>query len=393
MGRALTAKSIENLRPSSARREIPDRTPLLYVVLQPSGRRRFVLRYRVHGQSRKVTLERGLSLSDARSAAVDAARELERGNDPRETRRAVRQQAALAAADTVLAVCRAYQARDGAKLRTARQRLRLLERHVFPVFGNRPISSIKRGEIVKLLDKIEDNSGARSADLVLAILGRIMKWHALRDETFNSPIIAGMARHSIKDHARSRILSDDELRRVWRASADTGTFGALVRFLLLTASRRGEAGGMVWGEVSDSGDWTLPAARNKTGQPLTRPLSGAALAALHGMPRVVDHPYVFTVGGRTALTNFSRQKKALDAAAGVTDWRLHDLRRTSRSLLARAGVSADHAERCLGHVLPGVRSVYDRHAYQSEMRTAYEKLATLIASIIDPQDNVVPMRR
>jgi len=391
MGRALTAKSIENLRPGSARREIADRTPLLYVVLQPSGRRRFVLRYRIHGQSRKVTLERGLSLSDARRVAADAARELERGNDPRETRRAVRQQAALAAADTVLAVCTAYQARDGVKLRTARQRLRLLERHVFPVFGNRPISSIKRGEIVRLLDKIEDNSGARSADLVLAILGRIMKWHALRDESFNSPIIAGMARHSVKDHARSRILSDDELGRVWRASTDAGTFGALVRFLLLTAARRGEAAGLRWNEIIGT-DWHLPAARNKTAQPLTRPLSGAALAVLDEIPHIVDGPYIFT-GGRTALTNFTRQKKLLDAAAGVTDYRLHDLRRTARSLLSRAGVPSDHAERCLGHVLPGTRGVYDRHTYESEMQVAYEKLATLIGSIVDPRPNVLPMRR
>jgi integrase len=392
MGRALTAKSIENLRPDSVRREIADRTPLLYVVLQPSGRRRFVLRYRVHGQSRKVTLERGLSLSDARRVAADAARELERGNDPREARRAVRQQAELAAADTVLAVCTAYQARDGVKLRTARQRLRLLERHVFPVFGSRPISSIKRGEIVRLLDKIEDNSGARSADLVLAILGRIMKWHALRDESFNSPIIAGMARYNIKDHARARILSDDELGRLWRASADAGTFGALVRFLLLTCARRGEAAGMTASEVSADGDWTLPASRNKTKRELVRPLSGAALAVLDEIPRIVDGPYIFT-GGRTALTNFTRAKKRLDAAAGVTDYRLHDLRRTARSLLSRAGVPSDHAERCLGHVLPGTRGVYDRHTYESEMRIAYEKLATLIASIVDPQENVVPIRR
>ena len=127
-------------------------------------------------------------------------------------------------ADTVLAVCMAYQAREGVKLRTARKRLQLLERHIFPTLGARPIGSVRRGEIVKLLDSIEDRAGPRTSDIALAILRRIMRWHALRDDSFNSPIVAGMARPGVADHARSRVLNDNELLASGRPPAKPGRF-------------------------------------------------------------------------------------------------------------------------------------------------------------------------
>jgi integrase len=390
MAKALTAKAVENLKPGPVRREIADTVPLLYLVVQPSGRRRFCLRYRIHGRSRKMTLAAGLTLAAARKIAGDAALELERGIDPADARKAARQQAAAARADTVLAVCMSYQTREGGKLRTARTRLRLLQQHVFPTLGDRSIGSVRRGEIVKLLDTIEDRAGPRQSDVVLGILGRIMKWHALRDDSFNSPIVAGMARHSTADHVGTRVLDGTELRAVWKAAGDAGTFGAFIKFLLLTAGRRSEAAGMRWAEVVD-GIWHLPAERNKTKQPLARPLSGAALALLDAQPRVVGVSYVFTVGDGP-WTSFSKPKKLLDAAAGVAGWRLHDLRRTSRTLLSRAGIAADIAEMYLGHVLPIIRRTYDQHRYIDEMRHAAEALAAQIERIVDPQPSVVPMR-
>jgi integrase len=101
---------------------------------------------------------------------------------------------------------------------------------------------------------------------------------------------------------------------------------------------------------------------------------------------------VFTLRDRVPLSGFGKLKKGLDAASGVSGWTLRDLRRTARSLMSRAGVPSDHAERCLGHVIGGVRGVYDRHQYREEMLLAYEKLASLISQIVDPQPNVVPIR-
>jgi integrase len=89
----------------------------------------------------------------------------------------------------------------------------------------------------------------------------------------------------------------------------------------------------------------------------------------------------------------SERKAKLDKLSGVTDWVIHDLRRTARSLMSRAGVDADITKRCLGHVIGGVRGVYDRHSFLEEKRMAFENLAALIEGIVNPQDNVVPMTK
>jgi integrase len=243
---------------------------------------------------------------------------------------------------------------------------------------------------VRLLDDIEDENGPVMADRTLAYIRKVMNWHASRSDEFRSPIVRGMARTSNKERARARILSDDELRTVWKAvDATAGPFGAFVRFLLLTGARRAEAAGAAWDEIKD-GVWLLPAARNKSKRDLARPLSGAAQSVLAGLPKIGRH--VFTSDGVTPLGGFSKPKERLDAICGVKDWTLHDLRRTARSLLSRAGISSDIAERCLGHVMPGVRGVYDRHEYHEEKKRAFEALAAQIARIVDPQDNVVAMR-
>jgi integrase len=202
-----------------------------------------------------------------------------------------------------------------------------------------------------------------------------------------------MQRVKAKDTARSRILSDDELRAVWKAAVETETpFAALVRFLLLTAARRSEAAEMKWTEL-ENGSWCLPAERNKTKQELCRPLSKAAQAVLDEIPRIQGCDFIFTSDGRRPISGFSKFKLAFDEQCGVSDWILHDLRRTARSLMSRAGVNADIAERCLGHVIAGVRGVYDRHEYRDEMLMAFEKLASLIENIVSPKEKVTPLRR
>jgi integrase len=277
-----------------------------------------------------------------------------------------------------------YLELEGSKLRSAAWRTSILDRLVLPQLGDRQVRDIRRSDIVRLLDQIEQKNGPVAADRSLAILSRVFNWYAIRDEDFKSPLVRGMHRTNQRDRARARILTDDELCRLWTASNKVGPFGALVRFLLLTGARRSEAAQMVWAEVVGA-DWTLPASRNKVKVDLLRPLSKAARQILEERPQYADCPFVFTLNGRTAISDFHRQKAALDAKAGVTGWRIHDLRRTTRSLMSRAGVLREHAERCLGHAVGGVAAVYDRHSYANEMNRAYEALATLMARIVNGQ--------
>jgi len=392
MAKKLTAKAIENFKPGPQRREISDGGSGLFLVLQPSGHRSWALRYRYGGRPTKLTLGRWptLSLAAARKGAADALHDVANGIDPSATRKVAKQKAVESEATTVAAICNEFLKRESKRLRTIDQHERILRRLVYPAIGNRPVESLKRSEIVRLMDKIEDASGQRMADVTLAVLRRILNWHATRSDNFVPPFVRGMARQRAAEHRRSRILDDDELRRLWAATADGQRFSNLIRFLLLTTARRGEAAEMRWDEVTD-GVWTLPASRSKTKTEIVRPLSRAAQAVLAAQPRITE--WVFTTARTGPLKSFSESKAKLDGVAGLSGYRLHDLRRTSRSLLSRAQVNPDIAERCLGHALPAIRATYDRHRYLDEMAHAFEALATLIERIVSPTDTVLAFRR
>src|SRR5262249_42555712 len=169
-----------------------------------------------------------------------------------------------------------------------------------------------------------------------------------------------------------------------------GVFGYFVRFILLTAARRNEAAGMVDTELVGD-DWIIPGSRYKSKLDHLIPLSSAARDLLAEIPRFKGVKHIFTTG-TTAISRFSGFKEDFDKACGVTDYTIHDLRRTARSLMSRAGVDADHAERCMGHVIGGVRGIYDRHAFYDEKRRAFEMLATQIDRIVSPQENVIALR-
>jgi integrase len=354
-----------------------------------SGHRSYVVQYRVGKQSKRMTIDGVLPLDAARKEARALLGEVARGRDPMAEKRA----AAALTEDTFEAVAESYLAREGNKLRTLGQRRRMLERLVYPALGKRPIAAIPKSEIVRLLDRIEDKSGATMADRTLALISKIMNWHEERHDEFRSPIRRMKARAPTKERARARVLSDDELRAVWRAAeAHPSPYSSLVMFLLLTGARRSEASAMTWGEVSSEGDWTLPAARNKVKVDLVRPLSPAARAVIEKLPKIGKRGLVFTLDGRRALNSFTAFKERFDRACGVEGWVLHDLRRSARSLMSRAGVLPHIAERALGHVIRGVEGTYDRHAYHDEKKAAFEALAGLIERIVHPVDDVVPLR-
>ena len=358
------------------------------LMVTSGGHRSFVVQYRAGKVSRRLTLKGGLSVADARKEARAVRGAVAKGGDPLQERR----KEAAASANTLRAVAEEYFAREGSRLRTIDERRAAFERLIFPKLGDRQIGEIKRSEIVRLLDAVEESSGPSMADDCLAFIRKLMNWHATRSDDFRSPIIRGMARTKAKERARQRILSDEELVKVWKtAAAQPGAFSALIRFLLLTASRRDEARCMTRAELNGGSDWILPAARNKVSVDLVRPLSDAALAILKQAPRIDGGEFIFS-NGRRPLSGLSREKKRFDRVSGTSGWTLHDLRRTARSLMSRAGVPSDHAERCLGHVIAGVRGVYDRHEYHAEKRDAYKALAVQIERIVNPVDNVTEMR-
>src|SRR6516164_10682793 len=325
MSKRLTAVAVQNAKPGMSRREISDGGSGLYLIVQPSGHKSYATRTRVNGETIKITHGDvvAVSLAQARVLNADAIKEAHQGNDPAKAKRIAKQERFIAAANTFAAVAELYLDRKAkAKMRSIDQLRYRLSRLVFPQIGDKPIADLKRSQIMAALDHVEHHHGPFSADLCLSDISCVLKFHALRDDEYRLPLVPGMKRVSAKDRARDRVLTDAEIKAVW----DTGN--KFAQFLLLTTARRTEAAGMKFDEL-DGNVWTLPAARNKTGVDLIRPLSKAAMAVL---PKR-EGEFVFGNPPDRPLQSFSLLKKNLDKASGVTGWRLHDLRRTARSLM------------------------------------------------------------
>jgi integrase len=318
---------------------------------------------------------------------------------------------ALANRDSFEVVAERYLKRfvDG-KRRTAGQIRKMVEK-LYPAWGQKSFESIKRSEVSKLLDDIEEKRGPRAADITLMILRRIMAKHAVAHDDYSSPICEGMNRIENPSHrARDRILNDDEIRALFKACNGLGVFGSFTKMLLLTAQRRRKVSTMKWEDIDDSGLWTIATEDREKGNAERLKLPKRALAILGDQKKLRLNDYVFpatrTPKGKTHLKHagslaiFGQGKVDLDKAMAailpdIPQWQLHDLRRTARSLMSRAGVRPDIAERVLGHAIGGVQGVYDRHHYDRERAAALVSLSSLIGDILEPKraGRVVAFRR
>jgi integrase len=348
-------------------------------------------------------LHGSITPDQARTLAKKRAGEVADGRDPageQETTREQQAKAQVAAVNTVNALLddflREY-VRGPDALRSADQVERAFTVYVRPRIGAKSIYDLRRSDIKAMLAEIAKEHGPVMADRVLAYVRKAFNWQMISDDEFKSPIVRGMARTKPKQRARRRILNDQEIRDVWVAleTADVPTcYPTFVRFLLLSASRRNEASMMSSDEL-DRGLWVIPGTRYKTKLDHVVPLSDGALALIGDKPQGCQKNswFVFsTTNGKRPFSGFSKAKRALDAEVAVLrkssgrddmpKWTLHDLRRTGRSLMSRAKVPADHAERALGHVMGGVRETYDRYEYLEEKRDAFLQLSNLLAGIV-----------
>jgi integrase len=295
--------------------------------------------------------------------------------------------------DTVADVCAGWLKRhvEAKGLRTGYELERVLRRYVLPTWADRPFTAIRRSDVAALLDAVEDKHGPWVADEALAVLGSVSSWYATRHDDYTPPFVKGMRRVPAQARKRSRVLSDTELQRVWRAAESAGVYGAFVMLLLLTAQRRDKVVTMKWDDIAEDGTWTIPTAPREKGNPGVLKLPPLAMKVLGRLPRMANNPFVFTGRSDGRLAGYSDRHVRFMALCGVDGWTLHDCRRTARSLMAKAGVSSEHAERVLGHVIVGVEGIYNRHAYTTETADALKRLARMIEKIVSGEpDNVVP---
>jgi integrase len=379
--KTLSDIGIAALKPRATRYVVPD--PELrghYVRVAPTGAKTFLAVAREPG-GKQIWTTIGpadvLSIEVARANARDALARVRGGlpaRDVPQTKPA-----------TFEAVAESWLTRHVRKngLRSEKEVTRLLRAHVYPAWKDRELLNIRRSDVTSLLDHVEDNNSPRQADYVLNVVRSIMNWYATSHDDYIPPIVRGMRRQDPQVQARARILTDEEIRLIWRTAENNGTFGAIIRICLLTAQRRTKVAAMRWPEVSIEGEWTIPAEAREKGTAGSLLLPDLALAIIREQPRLGDNPFVFAGRGDGRFAGFSQAKTRFDAKLpNVPPWVLHDLRRTARSLMSRAGVRPDIAERVMGHVISGVEGVYDRHSYRDEKADALRRLAGLVECVV-----------
>jgi integrase len=329
-------------------------------------------------------------------------RDVEKGNDPA----AAKAEQRRLQADLFQSVAAEFIERHARpNNRGWKRQDRDLQREFLPHWRNRSIVSIRRPEILELLDKLSDRSSPRRANRYLALVKRLFAWSVERGYLEASP--AASIKPLAKEVARDRVLSDDDLRVVWASCEGIGwPFGDLFRLLILTAQRLGEVATMQWRDVDfDKRAWTVPAETAKNGVPNEVPLPADAVAILTGLPLLGREGFVFPAvnGSGNPVSGFSRAKARLDREIATTlagegrgevlPWRLHDLRRTAASRMAELGVAPHVIEKVLNHTsgsLAGVAGVYNRFGYGPEKRHALETWAAHVKRVTRaPMENVM----
>jgi integrase len=356
-----------------------------------------------------------MSLSEAREVAREWRRDIAKGIDPKEkAAEAAREQQRLRA--NTFGAAFASFAEDHLKtLRTGAAVEASVKNHVFPALESRPMRGIKRSEILSLINRLKKDSPI-AANRVLAYLKKFFAW-ALENELVDDSPAASIKRPTAeKDRERERVLADREIRAFWRACGEMGAFGRAFRFMLATGQRRSEVGAATWSEMDESEAlWTLGKARTKAKRLHDVPLSELALSILGDCPKVGD--FIFASGRSSvardgqapapvALAGWGKAKERLDElmlsharvvdgekSKEIEDWRLHDLRRTAATHMARLGVDCLVIGKVLNHAEGGVTKRYDRHRYDAEKRAALDRWALHLQSVVDGKDggNVVQL--
>jgi integrase len=389
----LTDRFVEHAPiPASGRVEYFDMLlPGFGLRVSDSGVKSWVVFYRVRGRQRRHTLERypRMLLADARDVAREAIKRAALGQDPAAEKR--RQQTGDGTVEAIGAMFIERYAKSH-QPRSWQWSERILRVDVYPRLGAHMLADITKADVLDLLDKISDRGSPMAARNCFKVIRKLFRWAANDRGLLATNPLLGL-KTPVADTKRDRVLSDDEIRALWKVWSDESAYGAACRVMLLTGQRVQEVAQLRRSEIDADGNWTIDPERYKTKIPHIVPLNAAARAIIETQAQVGDSDLVFTLSG-DPLNGWSKTKARMDSKAGVEGWQLRDLRRTARTLMTRHGVDFFIAERAIGHVIGGVGGVYDRYGYLAEKRRALETLANAIEMILKPpmKGSVVPIR-
>jgi integrase len=406
----------EPLTPDQIRKQQPGAAPIdlrdglargLILTVLPSGRRQWSVRYVYKGKHRRLPLGDWptLTLAKAREAARDERTKIRNGQDPAADRAAAKAKRT----DTIAALVTAYLDEHAKPhKRSAAEDERVLTVDVLPYWRDKAVRELTRQDIKARLRAILKRGAPIAANRTLAVIRKMLNYAV--DEEWIDANPAARIKRLAPEVSRERVLTDDELRALWRCLSNLPTtaekpapgrpsrrrekrdedplcpvsapLAAALKVRLLTAQRGGEVARMRWEDLDLlAGWWTIPGSDTKNGEahrvPLTSDVLEIVKAQRHDDEQDEDEEpegYVFSALGGGSVA--ARSKKAAAQLSKVLkfDFRGHDLRRTAATRMAAAGVPSAHISHVLNHVQGGARAtrVYDRHSYDREKRTALE---------------------
>jgi integrase len=386
-----------------------------------SGARSWVVRYRVGKVQRVVTIAKASALDPdaARRKAGEILAKAKLGTDTRAEISEARERATETfgmAAEAFIA------ARETDRTRPRRAGyIKDLRRYLLTdakALRDLPIKSIDRRHVLRVLDAMEKRGSHIAADRCRAALSALFAWAMRRGYTEINPALAVERKVSPTDIKRQRVLSDGELLAIWQATEEPGDFNAIVRLLILTGQRREEVAAMRWSELDLPGRlWSLPGARTKNRRDHDVPLSDHAAALLEALPQRPGRALIFgeRAGGFSGWSQAkarlddriaAARAEAADATSGadaepkahaLAPWRLHDIRRTVVTGMAKIGVQPHVIEAVVNHISGhkgGVAGVYNVATYDAERRAALQRWAEHVMALVAGEPSkVVPLRR
>jgi len=387
----MTAQFVESAKaPAAGQLDCWDaHTHGLGLRISQGGRKTWTVFYRFNGRMRRLTLGTYpiLSLSDARGLATTALREALHGIDPATAKQNAR------TANTFEELATLYLERYAkAEKRSWRQDEGTLNRDLLPKWRGRKAHEIKRSDVIQLLDEIVDRNAPITANRTRALISKIFNFGIKRG------IVEANPAHGVEnpghEHQRDRVLSEDEIKRLWETlETEKSWSAAIFRLGILTAQRRGEILGMRWDELDlTAGWWTIPADRAKNGLAHRVPLTPEVLKILDGLRTGKhDQTYVFR-GGRIGrpIANLQKPIRRVKKNSEI-EFRFHDLRRTAASLMTGIGISRLVVSKILNHVERGITAVYDRHSYDAEKRAALMQWERRAMHIISAKGQVIEL--
>jgi integrase len=369
--------------------------PGLVLRVTDRGHKSFVLRARFPLQPRNPTRRAigdypAMTLEQARQKARAWLELIHKGIDPRVEEERQRAAARRLLTNTFAAVAADFLDQHGSKLAKSAEVERIIKGEFVRRWAARPITEIEKIEVSKAILAIVKRGAPYQARNSFALLRKLYNW-AIGTGLYGVEV-SPLERLSVNElcgasEARERTLTDAELRAVWAAAGQMGfPYGETFKFLILTGQRLTEISEMSWPEIDlDKEMLTIPATRMKGDRAHEVPLAPEARKLFQALPRWTDGDFAFTTtAGKKPINGFSKAKARIDKLSGVTDWKIHDLRRTMRTHLSALPVQDMVRELVIAHAKRGLHKVYDQHSYQAEKRKCLELWERRLLSIVEP---------